>query len=288
LLLNASGCLDALTAPETARQLDAFVTKTVTPLPRGGNAPTRIAETDVGMLNSIGLANPGRDRFLAETLPRLRKLGLPLWVSVGGFAASAYAETCALLEGVTIELNLSCPNVDEAPESAAEIVAACRAVTELPLYAKLSPANWDIAGLARAVADAGADGLSLVNTIRGLALDNELRPKLGTVTGGLSGPALKPVALAAVHVAYRATRLPIVGMGGVQTGRDALELFAAGASAVALGTVLFSDPSAPARIRNELAAELAALGLSSSEQARGIAHEEALPERKHLDLGSRV
>jgi len=288
LLLNASGCLDALTAPETARQLDAFVTKTVTPLPRGGNAPTRIAETDVGMLNSIGLANPGRDRFLAETLPRLRKLGLPLWISVGGFAASEYAETCALLEGVTIELNLSCPNVDEAAESAAEIVAACRAVTELPLYAKLSPANWDIAGLARAVADAGADGLSLVNTLRGLALDNELLPKLGTVTGGLSGPALKPVALAAVHVAYRATKLPIVGMGGVQRGRDALELFAAGASAVALGTVLFSDPSAPARIRDELAAELAAVGLSSSEQALGIAHEEALPERKHLDLGSRV
>src|SRR6187200_1549792 len=191
-LLNASGCLDALTAPATARALDAFVTKTVTPLPRGGNAPTRIAETDVGMLNSIGLANPGRDRFLAETLPRLRKLGLPLWISVGGFAASEYAETCALLEGVTIELNLSCPNVDEAAESAAEIVAACRAVTELPLYAKLSPANWDIAGLARAVADAGADGLSLVNTLRGLALDNELLPKLGTVTGGLSGPALKP------------------------------------------------------------------------------------------------
>lgn len=288
MLLNASGCLDALTAPETARQLDAFVTKTVTPLPRGGNAPARIAETDVGMLNSIGLANPGRDRFLAETLPRLQKLGLPLWISVGGFAASEYADTCALLEGVTIELNLSCPNVDEAPESAAEIVTACRAATELPLYAKLSPANWDIAGLARAVADAGADGLSLVNTIRGLALDNELLPKLGTVTGGLSGPALKPVALAAVHVAYRATKLPIVGMGGVQTGRDALELFAAGASAVALGTVLFSDPSAPARIRDELAAELAALGLSSSEQARGIAHEDALPQRKHLDLGSRV
>src|SRR5262249_58502781 len=172
--------------------------------------------------NSIGLANPGRERFLAETLPRLRELGLPLWVSVGGFAASEYAETCGLLEDVTIELNLSCPNVDEAPESAAEIVAACRAATELPLYAKLSPASSDIAALARAVADAGADGLSLVNTIRGLALDSELRPKLGTVTGGLSGPALKPVALAAVHAAYRATSLPIVGMGGVQTGRDAL------------------------------------------------------------------
>jgi len=189
---------------------------------------------------------------------------------------------------VTIELNLSCPNVDEAPESAAEIVAACRSATTLPLYAKLSPANGDIGALAVAAAEAGADGLSLVNTIRGLALDGDLRPKLGTGTGGLSGPALKPVALAAVHVAYRVTKLPIIGMGGVRTGRDALELFAAGASGVAVGTTLFSDPSAPARIRDELAAELAALGLSSPEQARGIAHQEALSERKQLDLGSRV
>jgi dihydroorotate dehydrogenase (NAD+) catalytic subunit len=288
MLLNASGCLDALTAPETARQLDAFATKTVTPLPRGGNAPVRIAETDVGMLNSIGLANPGRDAFLAETLPRLRELGVPLWVSVGGFSAREYAETCARLEDVTIELNLSCPNVDEAPESAAEIVAACRAATALPLYAKLSPASWDVAELAKAVEAAGADGLSLVNTLRGLKLDPDLRPVLGTGAGGLSGPALKPVALAAVHSCFRATSLPIVGMGGVQTGRDALELHAVGASAVALGTVLFSDPSAGGRIRDELAAELAALGLSSAEQACGIAHEEALPKRKHLDLGSRV
>src|SRR6059058_5476611 len=193
-LLNASGCLDALTAPEVARSLDAFVTKTVTPLPRGGNAPVRIAETDAGMLNSIGLANPGRERFLAETLPRLRQLGVPLWVSVGGFAAAEYAETCALLEDVTIELNLSCPNVDEAPESAAEIVAACRAATDLPLYAKLSPHVWDIGDVTRAVEAAGADGLSLVNTIRGLTLDERtLKPCLGTAIGGLSGPALRPV-----------------------------------------------------------------------------------------------
>src|SRR5437868_8540038 len=115
-LLNASGCLDALTAPEVALSLDAFVTKTVTPLPRGGNAPVRIAETDVGMLNSIGLANPGRDAFLTEMLPQLRELRVPLWISVGGFSAQEYAETCALLDDVTVELNLSCPNVDEAPE----------------------------------------------------------------------------------------------------------------------------------------------------------------------------
>ena len=273
LLLNASGCLDALTAPEVVLQLDAFVTKTVTPLPRPGNAPARIAETEFGMLNSIGLANPGRERFLAETLPRLRKLGLPLWVSVGGFAARDYMETCERLEGVTIELNLSCPNVDEAPESAAEIVAACRGATNLPIYAKLSPASWDIGEVARAVEAAGADGLSLVNTIRGLALDRRtLRPILGTATGGYSGPALRPIALAAVYACRRVSDLPIVGMGGVTTGRGALELVAAGASAVALGTVLFADPGAPARVRTELEAAIERLGLDSVDAVRGLAH----------------
>ena len=273
LLLNGSGCLDALTAPDVARSLDAFVTKTITPLPRDGNAPVRIAETEHGMLNAIGLANPGRDRFLDEVLPRLRSLGVPLWVSVGGFAADEYAETCAALDGVTIELNLSCPNVDEAPESAAEIVAACRSATDLPLYAKLSPANWDVAETARAVEAAGADGLSLVNTIRGLALDERtLRPTLERGAGGYSGPALKPIALAAVYACARATTLPIVGMGGVRTGRDALELIAAGASAVALGTALFADPDAPARVRAELDAERSARGFESADDARGVAH----------------
>jgi dihydroorotate dehydrogenase (NAD+) catalytic subunit len=285
VLLNASGCLDALTASEVARSLDMFVTKTVTPLPRPGNPPVRIVETEAGMLNSIGLANPGRDRFLTESLPSLRELGIPLWVSVGGFTAAEYAETCASLEDVTIELNLSCPNVDEAPETAGEIVAACRAATALPLYAKLSPAAWDIAEAARAVEAAGADGLSLVNTMRGLALDpRTLSPVLGTGTGGYSGLALKPIALAAVYACSRAVALPIVGMGGVQTGRDALELIAVGASAVALGTILFADPAAPGRIRAELAAELALLGLESIDEARGIAHRGA----NYLDRRSRV
>ena len=276
-LLNASGCLDALTAPDVARSLDAFVTKTVTPLPREGNAPARIAETDVGMLNSIGLPNPGREEFLRTTLARMASIGPDVWVSVGGFAADEYAETCARLRGrdevAAIELNLSCPNVEEAADSAAEIVAACRAASDAPLYAKLSPANWDIAATARAVEAAGADGLSLVNTIRGAALDERtLAPRLGTTTGGLSGPALKPIALAAVFACRRATDLPIVAMGGVMSGRDALELVAAGADDVALGTVLFRDPDAPTRIRSELAAEVAALGLRDVDEARGIAH----------------
>jgi dihydroorotate dehydrogenase (NAD+) catalytic subunit len=271
LLLNASGCLDALTAPDVASSLDAFVTKTVTPEPRKGNTPVRIAETDFGMLNAIGLANPGREIFLAETLPQLRALNVPLWVSVGGFAAHEYAETCARLDNVTIELNLSCPNVDEAPESAAEIVAACREATANPLYAKVSPHSWDMGETVRAIEAAGADGVSLVNTLRGVALDSRLQPKLARASGGYSGPALKPVALAAVLVARRATELPIVGMGGVCNGRDALELIACGATHVALGTVLFADPDAPTRVREELDAEATRSGFDRPADAFGVA-----------------
>ncbi len=271
-LLNASGCLDALAAPDVACALDGFVTKTVTPLPREGNAPPRIAETAHGMLNAIGLANPGRERFLAETLPRLRELGVPIWVSVGGFCAADYADTCARLADIeAVELNLSCPNVDEAADSAAEIVAACRAATELPLYAKLSAAHPDIGEVARAVAAAGATGLSLINTLRGVALDRNLRPALARGSGGYSGPALKPVALYAVRACAEATALTIVGMGGVASGRDALEFLACGATDIALGTVLFSDPDAPARVRAELVAACAEAGVASIDDATGMA-----------------
>jgi dihydroorotate dehydrogenase (NAD+) catalytic subunit len=284
VLLNASGCLDALVAPDVARSLDAFVTKTVTPLPRDGNSPVRIAETDVGMLNSIGLANPGIDRFLTRSLPQLEKLGVPVWVSVGGFETDDYADICSRLDDhaavSAIELNVSCPNVEAPVESATQIVAAARLATRKPLWAKLSPAVPDIGEVAKAAHAAGADGLSLVNTVRGLKLDpRNLRPVLGPGQGGLSGPALKPIALAAVATCYRATGMPIVGMGGIRTGLDALEFVAAGAQHVAVGTMLFADPDAAVRIRTELYAAALERGWNTYEDAYAAAHEDALSLR---------
>jgi dihydroorotate dehydrogenase (NAD+) catalytic subunit len=284
VLLNASGCLDALVAPDVARSLDAFVTKTVTPLPRDGNTPVRIAETEVGMLNSIGLANPGIDRFLTRSLPQLEKLGVPVWVSVGGFETDDYADICSRLDDhaavSAIELNVSCPNVDAPVESAAQIVAAARLATRKPLWAKLSPAVPDIGEVAKAAQAAGADGLSVVNTIRGLKLDpHTLRPALGPGQGGLSGPALKPIALAAVATCYRATGMPIVGMGGIRTGLDALEFVAAGAQHVAVGTTLFADPDAAVRIRRELYTAAVERGWNTYEDAYAAAHAEALSLR---------
>jgi len=281
MLLNASGCLDALTAPDVARTLDAFVTKTVTPEPRDGNAPVRIAETDVGMLNSIGLANPGIDRFLTRVLPQLGRLGVPIWVSVGGFAADEYAEICSRLddhaEVAAIELNVSCPNVESPAQGAAQIVASARLATRKPLWAKLSAAVPDVTEVARAAQDAGADGLSLINTLRGLAVgERTLRPILGPVTGGLSGPALKPIALAAVYACHRTVGLPIVGMGGVRTARDVLDFVAVGARHVALGTTLFADPDAPTRVRAEIGAELSARGYADLDEVYATAHDESL------------
>jgi dihydroorotate dehydrogenase (NAD+) catalytic subunit len=244
----------------------------------------RIAETDVGMLNSIGLANPGIDRFLTRHLPRLEQLGVPLWVSVGGFETDDYAELCSRLDDYAsvsaIELNVSCPNVEAPAESATQIVAAARLATRKPLWTKLSPAVPDIGEVAKAAQAAGADGLSLVNTIRGLKLDpRTLRPALGPGQGGLSGPALKPIALAAVATCYRVTGMPIVGMGGIRTGLDALEFVAAGAQHVAVGTTLFADPDAPARIRMELHAAARERGWITYEDAYATAHEDSLSLR---------
>jgi len=292
-ILNASGCLDALTAPEIVRSLDAFVTKTVTPLPREGNAPPRIAEAEQGMLNSIGLANPGIDCFLSNTLPRLSELGVPIWVSVGCFEVADYADLCDRLDDLpevaAIELNVSCPNVDDVPASVGEIVGAARRATRKPLYTKLSPATADVAEVAQAAQRAGTDGLSLVNTILGLALDEwTLQPRLSRAAGGLSGPALKPIALAAVYACYAATGLPIVGMGGISSGRDALEFIAAGASSVALGTILFSDPVASERVRSELTSELTKFGVDDPDNAIGLAHAESAPHRARAERAASV
>jgi dihydroorotate dehydrogenase (NAD+) catalytic subunit len=256
------------------------VAKTITPEPRPGNAQPRLAESDFGLLNSIGLQNPGLDVFCAEVLPRLEELEMPLWISVGGSNASDYARICERIgerDSVDVlELNLSCPNVDPAAAGAAEIVAACRAVSGKPLYAKLSPQLPDIAEVATGVIEAGASGLSLVNSLRGLVLDEwTLEPRLGRAVGGYSGAALRPVALAAVFSCYEATKgtVPIVGMGGVQSGKHALDLIAAGASAVALGSVLFGDLEAPERVRTELEEEARARGFERPSEARGAAHQ---------------
>jgi len=217
-------------------------------------------------------------------LPRLEQLGVPLWVSVGGFETDDYADLCSRLDDYAsvsaIELNVSCPNVETPAESATQIVAAARLATRKPLWAKLSPAVPDIGEVAKAAQAAGADGLSLVNTIRGLKLDpRTLRPALGPGHGGLSGPALKHVALDAVATCYRATGMPIVGMGGIRTGLDALEFIAAGARHVAIGTTLFADPDAPARIRIELHAAARERGWTTYEDAYAEAHREALSVR---------
>jgi dihydroorotate dehydrogenase (NAD+) catalytic subunit len=245
------------------------------------------------MLNSIGLATPGIDRFLTRNLPQLEELGVPLWVSVGGFDANDYADVCLRLDDFAavsaIELNVSCPNVEAPVESAAHIVSAARLATRKPLWAKLSPAVPDVAEVARAAQASGADGLSLVNTIRGLTLDERtLKPVLGPGQGGLSGPALRPIALAAVANCFRATQLPIVGMGGIQTGQHALEFIAAGARHVALGTTLFADPDAPARVREELHAALAEHGFATDEDAYAVAHEDTLSIVTTLDRSSNL
>ena len=246
LLLNASGCLDALAAPEVARVArcvrheDRHARAARAATRRCGSPrPTRECST------RSASRTPGGSAFLAGRCPRCAGSASRSGSPSGASPPREYAETCAALDDVTIELNLSCPNVDEAPESAAEIVAACRASDDASaLREALAGDAWDIGELARAVEAAGADGLSLVNTIRGLALDERLRPRLARATGGYSGPALKPIALAAVYACRRATELPIVGMGGVRTGRDVLEFVACGATHVALGTALFADPDA--------------------------------------------
>lgn len=290
-IVNGSGTLDALAAGTLG--LAAFVTKTVTLHPRDGNPPQRIAETPAGMVNSIGLANPGLDLFCERDLPRLAELDVPLIVSVGGWSPAEYATAVTRISAApgvaAVELNVSCPNVDSGCISigtdAAEtrsLVDRCRGLTELPLLVKLSPSVADVAAIALAAEAGGASGLVLINTVRGMAIDRlTLRPILGGGGGGLSGPAVRPVGLHAVYHCRAVCGLPIVGMGGVSSVDDVVQYLAAGSTVVGVGTALFREPGLPARIVRELADELSARGVSSVTDLVGAAHEnvsKALPK----------
>jgi dihydroorotate dehydrogenase (NAD+) catalytic subunit len=236
------------------QKLGAIVVKGTTLLDRQGNPPPRMAETPQGMLNAVGLQNKGADYLIAEYLPKLAKLNVPVIVNVNGTDVQDY---CALVEKLRgqkaiagLELNISCPNVKKGgmlfgmdPVMAAELVTAVKKVADKPLIVKLSPNVTDIALIARAVEAAGADAISLINTVLGMAIDVETRrPKLSTITGGLSGPAVKPIAVRMVWQVAKAVKIPIIGMGGIASAADALEFILAGASAVAVGTANFINP----------------------------------------------
>ncbi len=260
--------------------LGAFVTKSISVAPRIGNDYPRVVETRAGMLNAIGLANVGLEVFLEEKVPQLEALGLPVFVNVAGTTVEDYLAVAEALEDVEIvkgvELNISCPNVKEGgiqfgvdPCSVERITSALRKVCRKNiLIVKLSPNVSDIAVTARAAVDGGADALSLVNTFTAMAIDIERRrPVLANGTGGLSGPAIRPVAVYMVHRVYtqvaKKAGMPLIGMGGIQYARDAIEFLLAGATGLAIGTALFVDPTCIASIRQGLAAYLRSQGCSS-------------------------
>jgi len=263
--------------------LGAVVTKGISLKPRAGNQPPRMAETPCGMLNSIGLENVGLEVFLAEKLPWLSERKVTAVVNVFGEELREYAEIAERLsaaEGVHgLELNISCPNVKAGgimfgsdPKTAAALVREVRARTRLPLWVKLSPNVGDIAELARAVEEAGADALSLINTVRGMAIDVERKkPVLAAGMGGLSGPAIRPIAVRMVFEAARAVKVPVVGMGGIMNARDALEFIMAGACAVQVGTASFVDPAAPIKIVRGIESWLSEKGIASVAELIGAA-----------------
>jgi dihydroorotate dehydrogenase (NAD+) catalytic subunit len=261
--------------------IGGIVTKTVTVQPRPGNPPPRVAEVASGMLNSIGLENVGLERFRTEKLPKLRALAVTVIASVGGETADELATLVGALareRGVAaFEINFSCPNVAAGgarywadPSRLEATVARLRALTKRPLIAKLSPDVTDIRDTARACERGGADALTCVNTFVGLAIDlDRMRSRLGRATGGVSGPAIKPLALARCHEAAHAVRIPVIGSGGIASGRDALEFIAAGAAAVQVGTATFSEPGASVRVVEEMRAWLGAKGVRRVTDLRG-------------------
>ncbi|MDO5501771.1 MAG: dihydroorotate dehydrogenase [Actinomycetia bacterium] len=297
-LMTASGC--AANGPELQRffditELGAFVTKSVMREPRSGRGTPRMAETPSGMLNSIGLQGPGIEAFVTKDLRWLAEHGARVLPSIAGGSASEFAEVATRLADsphfenvIGVEVNVSCPNVANRgqvfacdPHAAAKVMTLVREVLprDTPIFAKLSPDVTDIVHIAAACVKAGASGLTMINTTLGMVIDlDRMRPQVAGVTGGLSGPAIRPMAVRAIWQVFGAMRdgrvpaVPIIGVGGVRTGADALELIAAGATAVQVGTVTFNDPLAPVRVRDELARELAARGYASVREAVGAAH----------------
>ncbi len=241
---------------DEVKELGAIVPKTVTLRAQEGNPPPRIIETASGMLNAIGIENPGADVFIATKLPALRKIGAPLIISILGHSDEefiALTNKFNAAEGVSaLELNLSCPNlqhktlVAQDPEATRRVVKAVKSISKIPVIAKLSPNVTDIVEIALAAESAGADAVSLINTFVGLAINTKTRTSiLGNFTGGLSGPAIKPVALHMVHAVYKKVKIPVIGMGGIMNARDALEFLIAGATMVAVGTANFINPKTP-------------------------------------------
>jgi dihydroorotate dehydrogenase (NAD+) catalytic subunit len=258
--------------------LGGLITKSVTLEPRAGNPPPRLWETPSGMLNAIGLENKGLRSFLSEDLPWLSRLDLPVWVNVAGSSREEYAQVAREVSrsgmAAALELNISCPNVKRGgihfssdTREAAALVERVKDETDIPLYVKLTPRCADIAAMATAVAEAGADGLSLINTIPAMAVDIETaRPRLANVSGGLSGPAIHPIAVLMVREAAGAVDLPIIGMGGIWSWEDAVEMMMVGADAVAVGTLVFAYPAAPLTILEGMKAFMERKGLSSVSQ----------------------
>ena len=289
-LFTASGC--ASSGKELAqfidlREIGAVVTKSVMSKARHGRPTPRMAETPSGMVNSIGLQGPGIDAFLAEDLPWLVSQKARVIVSIAGETVEEYATLARKVRSApgisALEVNISCPNVENRgmvfacdPEASRRVIDGVRKTLggELPIIAKLSPDVTDLVSIAKGVVDAGADGLALINTVLSMVINlDTMRPHLGGKTGGLSGPAIRPIAVRAIYQVHEALpNVPILGMGGVSTGRDALELILAGAKGVSVGTASFADPAAIITIQNELKELLAARGFTSVAQAVGFAH----------------
>ena len=261
-------------------QMGAICTKGVSPEPWQGNPGPRTAETPAGMVNSVGLQNPGVDHYLVDELPKLKDLGATVITNVAGHSDDEYAEVVAKLadsRADMLEINVSCPNVNHGgmsvgtdPEALHRLIDRLRKITSKPMIVKLSPNVTDITVIARAVADAGADAVSLINTLLGMAIDaKRRRPKLARVVGGLSGPAIKPVALRMVWEVHNAVDVPIIGMGGISNGEDAIEFMLAGATAVAVGAANFVDPLASLHVLEGMVAYCKENGVSQVSELIG-------------------